>query len=447
MSLAQGAVVFADAGFALHGWSMATAAAVSAACALVGSFLVVRRMSLLGDAIAHAVLPGIAVAVLAGGRLGGPLVLAGAVGAALVTVWLTRALHTAVGLAEDAGAGVVFTSLFALGVVIVTLFASQIDLDPQCVLFGILELAAFDLVDLGPIFGSRLGPLLVPRALVTAVVVLGLVATTLLATWRLQVFTAFDPAAARAAGVPVAAITTLLLATTAVATVAAFEAVGAVLVVAMLVVPAATAELLVHRMPQVAAVAVAVAVAAACLGWASAWWLNTSAAGMMAVVLGGFYALAVAVAPGDGLVARAAARLALAWRVAREDWLARIWRAAEEAGGAGEVARPRPRPRSAIERAAAAWLEWTGVVESQGGAVRLSAAGVREAETVVRSHRLWEAWLGRHAELPLDHLHPPAEWVEHHLGAAMRERIEAELATGEADPHGREIPREAGGRP
>jgi manganese/zinc/iron transport system permease protein len=436
MSLATCAVMLADAGFALHGWSMATAAAVSAACALVGSLLVVRRMSLLGDAIAHAVLPGIAVAVLAGGRLGGPLVLAGAVAAALITVWLTRALHAAVGLAEDAGAGVVFTSLFALGVVIVTLFASQLDLDPQCVLFGILELAAFDRVPIGPF--------LVPRALVTAVAVLGLVVATLLATWRLQVFTAFDSAAARAAGVPVAAVTTLLLGTTAVATVAAFEAVGAVLVVAMLVVPAATAELLVHRMPLVATVAVALAVAAACLGWASAWWLNTSAAGMMAVVLGGFYGLAVAVAPGDGLVARAAARLALAWRVAREDWLARIWRAGEEGGGAGEVLRPQP--RSALERAVATWLEWTGVVESRRGMVGLSAAGVREAETVVRSHRLWEAWLGRHAELPLDHLHPPAEWVEHHLGAAMRERIEAEMAAGEADPHGREIPPESGGR-
>jgi ABC-type Mn2+/Zn2+ transport system permease subunit len=437
MNPTDGTVLVADAGFAFHGWSMATAAVVSAACALVGSFLVVRRMSLLGDAIAHAVLPGIAVAVLAGGRLGGPLVLAGAVAAALVTVWLTRVIHESVGLAEDAGAGVVFTSLFALGVVLVTLFASQIDLDPQCVLFGILELAAFDLVPLGPF--------LVPRALVTAVAVLGLVAATLLATWRLQVFTAFDQAAARAAGVPVAAVTTLLLGTTAVATVAAFEAVGAVLVVAMLVVPAATAELLVHRMPLVAAVAVALAMVGACLGWAAAWWLNTSAAGMMAVVLGGFYALAVLLAPGDGLVARGAAGLGLAWRVAREDWLARIWRAGEEAGGAGEVARPRP--RSAIERAAAAWLEWSGVVESRRGMVRLSAAGVREAETVVRSHRLWEAWLGRHAELPLDHLHPPAEWVEHHLGAAMRERIEAEMAAGEADPHGREIPREAGGRP
>lgn len=435
MNPAPGVILLADASVALHGWSMATAATVSAACALVGSFLVVRRMSLLGDAIAHAVLPGIAVAVLAGGRLGGPLVLAGAVAAALVTVWLTRALHAAVGLAEDAGAGVVFTSLFALGVVMVTLFASRIDLDPQCVLFGILELAAFDLVPLGPI--------LVPRAFVTAISVLGLVATTLMATWRLQVFTAFDPAAARAAGLPVAVITTLLLGTTALATVAAFEAVGAVLVVAMLVVPAATAELLVHRMPRVAAVAVGLAVSAACLGWAAAWWLNTSAAGMMAVVLGGFYGLAVAAAPGDGLLARAAARLSLAWRVAREDWLARIWRAGEEAGGAGEVRRPKP--RSPLEQVAAGWLEWTGVVESRQGTVRLSAAGVREAETVVRSHRLWEAWLGRHAELPLDHLHPPAEWVEHHLGAAMRERIEAEMAAGEADPHGREIPREAGG--
>jgi manganese/zinc/iron transport system permease protein len=439
MNLAAGVVV-AEVGFALHGWSMATAAAVSAACAIVGSFLVVRRMSLLGDAIAHAVLPGIALAVLAGGRLGGPLVLAGAVAAALVTVWLTRTLRTAVGLAEDAGAGVVFTSLFALGVVIVTLFAARIDLDPECVLFGILELASFDLVSLGPVA--------VPRALVTGLVVLGLVVAVLALTWRWQVFTAFDAAAARAAGIPVGLVTTLLLAATAVATVAGFEAVGAVLVVAMLVVPAATAELLVARMHQVVLVAAGLAVAGACLGWAAAWWLDTSAAGMIAVVLGGFYAAAVVFAPGDGLVARTIARLSLAWRVAREDWLARIWRAGEATGGAfdGAGGVTRPEPRSLLERAAGVWLEWTGAIESRAGRVWLSAAGGREAETVVRSHRLWEAWLGRHAELPLDHLHPPAEWVEHHLGAAMREQIEAEMAAGEADPHGREIPRESGGQ-
>jgi manganese/zinc/iron transport system permease protein len=419
--------------FQFHAWTMATAAAVSVACAVVGSFLVVRRMSLLGDAIAHAVLPGIAVGVLAGGSLGGPLVMLGAVAAALVTVWLTQALEAGVGLAADAGAGVVFTTLFALGVVIVSLAASRIDLDPDCVLFGILELAAFDLVPVGP--------LLVPRSLLTALFVLAVVVGGLALSWRQQVFAAFDPEAARAAGVPVGRVTTGLLAATAVATVGGFEAVGAVLVVAMLVVPAATAELLVHRMPHVVLVAAAVAVVAACLGWLAAWQLDTSAAGMIAVVLGGSYAAAVVLAPEDGLVARALTRGALAWRVAREDCLARIWRAQEAAGG-GPVAPPRP--RSLLERLAGGWLGLVGLVERSGGGVRLSAAGGREAETVVRSHRLWEAWLGRHAELPLDHLHPPAEWVEHHLGAAMRQRIEADMV-GVADPHGREIPPEAGG--
>jgi ABC-type Mn2+/Zn2+ transport system permease subunit len=419
--------------FALHAWSMATAATVSASCALVGTFLVVRRMSLLGDAIAHAVLPGIVVGVLAGGSLGGPLVVIGAVAAALLTVWLTQALRAGVGLAEDAGAGVVFTTLFAIGVVIVSLAASRIDLDPDCVLFGVLEMAAFDLMPVGGV--------MVPRSLVTAAIVFMLVGTMLAATWRMQVFTAFDIDAARAVGVPVAAVTTALLAATAAATVASFEAVGSVLVVSMLVVPAAAAELLVRRMHHVAAVAVFIAVLSACVGWLAAWKLDTSAAGMIAVVLGACYTGAVICAPEDGLVARAVGRIALAWRVACEDSLARIWRAQEAATTRAVVV---PVPRSFFERAASAWLRATGRVESTSGGVRLSPESAREAEIVVRSHRLWEAWLGRHADLPLDHLHPPAEWIEHHLGLAMRQRIAEEMARDAADPHGREIPPEVG---
>jgi manganese/zinc/iron transport system permease protein len=423
-----------DAGLVVHAWAMATAAMVSASCGLVGGLLVVRRMSLLGDAIAHAVLPGIAVAVLAGGSLGGPAVFLGAVVAALATVWLTQAIRAGVGLAEDAGAGVVFTSLFALGVVIVTLAANRIDLDPECVLFGILELAAFDRVSLGG--------WLIPRAFLTAAVVFAAVASLLTATWRWQVFTAFDSAAARAAGIPVATVTGFLLAATAVAAVAGFEAVGAVLVVAMLVVPAATAELLVHRMHWLVIVAVTVAMASACVGYLAAWRWNTSAAGMIAVVLGGCYAVAVLVAPGDGLLARAISRVLLAWRVAREDCLARIWRACE----ADETRRVRPEPpRTWLEGLAGAWLTRTGHICHRAGGVMLSEEGRQEAEMVVRSHRLWEAWLGRHADVPIDHLHPPAEWLEHHLGVAMRERIEAELVAGQPDPHGRTIPPETSG--
>ncbi len=132
----------------------------------------------------------------------------------------------------------------------------------------------------------------------------------------------------------------------------------------------------------------------------------------------------------------------LTWRVAGEDWLSRIWRAQE---AASESCVPMPRPQSTLERLAAVWLHFTGCVETHGSGVRLSTDAAREAAEVVRSHRLWEAWLRRHADVPVDHLHPPAEWVEHHMGVAMRRRIAAEMARGAADPHGRKIPPEAGG--
>ena len=99
----------------LHGWAIATAAVVSACCAIVGTPLVVRRMSLLGDAISHAVLPGLVVAVLLGAQPGGIGVLFGATAAAMVTVWFTRFLCSQAGLWEDASVGVSFTTLFAAG--------------------------------------------------------------------------------------------------------------------------------------------------------------------------------------------------------------------------------------------------------------------------------------------------------------------------------------------
>ena len=415
----------------MHGWAMATAAVVSAAAALVGTLLVVRRMSLLGDAISHAVLPGIVVAVLAGGRPGGPLVIVGAVAAALVTVWLTQVLRDGVGVAEDAGAGVVFTTLFALGVVLVTAAASRIDLNPGCVLYGILELVPFDTIEIG---GAEL-----PRAFITGLAVFVLVGLGLFVSWRLQVFVAFDTEAARAAGMPVTAATMSLLAATAMTTVAGFEAVGAILVVAMLVVPAAAAELLARRLSVVMAVAVVLATIGSVVGYLAAWKWNTNAAGMIAVVLGLEYMLAVIFAPEEGLLARGFGRAWLRWRVACEDQLAAVWRQ-EEAAGTGVVAAAAP--HGIIDQLARSWLLVAGRLRRKEGRWALDPRARPAAEMIVRSHRLWEAWLGRHADLPLDHLHPPAEWMEHHLGADLRRQIEADLGWQASDPHGSEIPPE-----
>ncbi|MFM8292752.1 MAG: metal-dependent transcriptional regulator, partial [Planctomycetia bacterium] len=119
-----------------------------------------------------------------------------------------------------------------------------------------------------------------------------------------------------------------------------------------------------------------------------------------------------------------------------EDVFAGPWRG--ERTGVGS-----PGPATLRGRLAGLGLWASGDVVRAADGWRLTARGRRAAEMVVRSHRLWEAWLGRHAELPVDHLHPHAEWVEHHLGTAVRQRLEANLGMGAADPHGSEIPPEA----
>ena len=88
------------------------------------------------------------------------------------------------------------------------------------------------------------------------------------------------------------------------------------------------------------------------------------------------------------------------------------------------------------------WLAASGSLERGANGWTLSSRGRRDAELVVRSHRLWEAWLGRHADRPLDHLHPPAEWMEHHIGAAVRRQLEIDLGWQASDPHGSDIPPE-----
>ena len=165
---------------------------------------------------------------------------------------------------------------------------------------------------------------------------------------------------------------------------------------------------------------------------------------MIAVVLGLEYAVAVVAAPDGGVVARAASRGSFRWRVIVEDRLAAWWRADELTGAAprSTVASQASALERLFDRLADLVLWSTGRVARGAAGWGLPARGRREADMVVRSHRLWEAWLGRHAELPLDHLHPPAEWIEHHLGADLPRRIEAEVGLRTSDPHGRTIPAE-----
>ena len=214
-------------------------------CGLLGSFLLLRRDSLLGDALSHAVLPGIIAGfAITGARAGLPMLL-GALAAALLAVFLIGLVRRVARLESGAATGAVFTSFFALGLMLMEATgARSVDLDLDCVLFGQLESVVW-LEAQG--FASLLDPVALaalPRQLfllaAVAVVLAGLVALL----WRPLHLLCFDPDYAAAIGLPARGLELALNLMVAAAAVAAFEAVGSILVVAMLVCPAAAIRLL-----------------------------------------------------------------------------------------------------------------------------------------------------------------------------------------------------------
>jgi manganese/zinc/iron transport system permease protein len=420
-------------------WIILAGAISNASCALLGCYLVLRRMSMLGDAISHAVLPGIVVAFLFAGSYSLPAMFIGAMLVGMLTAFLTQTLHTFGKVPEDASMGVVFTSLFALGVLLLTNLARKIDLDPGCVLYGLIEMLPFDTVRiLGLDVPRDLGPLLV--ALVATLLFVGLF-------WKELKIASFDPALATALGISAVAVHYGLMAMTALVTVAAFKAVGSVLVVAMLIVPAATAHLLSDRLGWMMVWAVLLGILASVFGYWGAELLNTSVAGMMAVVAGGEFGLAVLLAPRHGLLSKVLNNYALAMRIVGEDVVAMLYRSEELASRL--PARGQMTWRRCVRAVGGGLVAWLAVPQLRrrgdvtfgpGWSVQLTDQGRLGAQSLVRSHRLWEAFLVEHFQLPLDHLHAPAERVEHYIGPELQERLAAQLQTPAIDPHGRKIP-------
>lgn len=260
-------------------WLVATAFLVALSCAIPGSYLVLRRMALTGDAITHSVLPGIVAGFLLGGSLDSPWLLVGAAGAGLACVLGIEFLHRRLGVREDAATGVAFTTCFALGVVGLRLFASRVDLDPDCVLFGSLETA---------VHGGRLklGGGAIPQVFASAAAAALVAVVGMVFCGRAWTIGAFDPLHARCIGFHDGRARTILLGLTAVIVTVAFQSVGAVLAVALLILPGACGLLAARRVKGVLAVAVLHALLSAVGGFYLAWFLGINAAA--AIVLAGF---------------------------------------------------------------------------------------------------------------------------------------------------------------
>ncbi len=317
--------------YAIDTWIVVIGALCAIACALPGCFLVLRHMSMMGDAISHAVLPG-----LAGGFLlivalqdsawidalspalaawldrvdpRNPLVMLG--GAAFVgvaTAVFTQWISSFGKVDRGASMGIVFTTLFALGLLLIVRAADHVDLDPGCVLYGAIELTPLDTLFTLDVAGRTLD---VPRAaaVLAAVLLINLLVIGLL--FKELRLSSFDPELATTLGINATFMHYLLMTLVAITTVASFEAVGSIIVIAMLIVPPATAYLLTDRLGVMIGLSVVVAALSSGLGHLGALTVpalfgfdNTTTSGMMATAAGLLFALTWLGGPRHGLLAR-----------------------------------------------------------------------------------------------------------------------------------------------
>jgi len=279
---------------------------VAMACALPGSFLLLRRQALIGDAISHVVLPGIVVAFLITGSTATLPVLAGAMAAAVLAVVLIEAVKRLGRIEPGAAMGVVFTAMFAAGVLILERSdTSGVHLDVEHALMGNLEsLIWLDAVGWGSLTDGAALAGLPPELLRMAVVTAGMAVLTVL-FWRPLKISTFDEGFAVGLGIPTQLLGFGLVIAAAVVAVAAFDAVGSILVIAMFICPPAAARLMTDVLGRQVGWSLGFGAASAIIGYVLAGygplWLGAadavSAAGMMAVASGGFLGLACLFGP------------------------------------------------------------------------------------------------------------------------------------------------------
>lgn len=397
--------------------------------AVVGSFLVLRKRALVGDAIAHSVLPGVCLAFIATGTKNPFVLLLGA----FVTGWLSLAtidyITRKTRIKEDTAIGLVLSVFFGVGIVLLTAIqqsgnASQSGLDKF--LFGKAASLLFDDV---LAFGS------------IAIVLL----TIVWLFFKEFALLAFDKDFASAIGIPLRLIELLLTTITVLAVVVGIQAVGVVLMAALLITPAAAARYWTERLHLMIVLA---GVFGMFSGIAGAY-ISTIAPAMptgpwVVVVVSGLFFLSLLFAPERGIASRLLRYRSNRHRMTNENILKALYHLDEEIGVAvahstDDILWRRNMPTAVLSRGLNR-LQRQGYVQKSGTAWCLTPEGWERGKRVARLHRLWEVYLTRHLQIAPDHVHDDAETIEHILTPALEEQLAAELGYPVVDPHNTPIP-------
>lgn len=400
---------------------------------VIGCFAFLRKRSLLGDALAHAALPGVCGAFMLTGTKDPLVILGGAMIScwlgALSVEWIVR--HTRV--KEDSALGMVLSVYFGLGILMLTHIqksgaASQSGLDKF--LFG----QAASMLDRDVII---LGGLSVFMLIVVAL------------AYKELKLVSFDPEFAAAIGMPIRTIQIGLATLIVLAVSLGLQAVGVVLMAAMLVSPAAAARYWTDRLSLLLITAGLFGALSGSLGAFASYIIpNTPTGPAMVVAITVIFFVSLAIAPRRGVLARLIRVRRNQRKTATENVLRTLYRYGEEHAdwskprSTGDILRYRQMKTAVLHKTLAQLISDGLVTVTDDGAYLLTEQGISNAARITRLHRLWELYLTRRLEIAPDHVHDDAEQIEHILTPELEARLVAVLESPEEDPHRRPIPGE-----
>jgi manganese/zinc/iron transport system permease protein len=396
----------------------------------LGSFALLRRQSLLGDALAHAALPGVCLAYLITGTKSPLPLFAGALAAGLIGSLLILITVRWSRIPEDSAIGIVLSVFFGVGIVLLTFIqklpaGNQSGLDKY--LFGQAATLVTDDLKVMAVLGA-------------------VVVAFVLAFYKEFKLLSFDPDFGSSLGLPMRRLEVLLTLLLVVVVVVGLQTVGVVLIVATLITPAAAARQWTDRLGAMVLLSAGIGAAAGAAGSiASAAMSKLPTGPVIVLVSSSVLIVSLLFAPQRGILWARLRERQVAARIRRENLLKDLYLLGErKADWDTPLAWPHlmgVRGQTGRELAKSALpLLASGLVERIGDTLRLTAAGRREAEQVVRKHRLWEVYLTRRLELPSDHVHRDAEAMEHTLSEAAVADLEEALGFPRVDPHGSPIP-------
>lgn len=400
--------------------ALITSSMVGLMCGILGAFLVLRNMSLIGDALSHSVLPGIffafvivqsynSIAFFIGSSIAGLV-------AAISISWIQQNMTTK----NDAAIGIVYTTLFSVGVIGISWLQHS-------------EGVHIDLKDF--LFGNILGISNEDIYLTFGVMLFTIISITLF--YRHLFVSTFQETIAQTMGIPTKFLHYFLLLILSFVVVASLQAVGVILVVAMLVTPASTALLLSNKMKNVIIISALLGLLAAIIGLITSIVLDFPPGPAMAVVSALIYFLAVLFSPEHGIIFKFFRERNESNRIEKEDIIKYVFK--NKNTSIADVANYVGLSTSKVNSLISSLLS-KGLIIKSASTLQLTESGDAQANELIRAHRLWETYQVEAMGMDASKIHPDAERMEHHLSKDMLDKISKDLGHPDVDPHGSPIP-------